>query len=94
MKIVLLSTAFLIIGGAILFYAMEQGNVLAAMHPIDKLLASLFQSITPRTAGFNTVDTAALTEGGTVLSMLLMLIGASPGSTGGGIKTTTIMVIL
>ncbi len=93
-KIVLLSTAFLIIGGAILFYAMEQGNVLAAMHPIDKLLASLFQSITPRTAGFNTVDTAALTEGGTVLSMLLMLIGASPGSTGGGIKTTTIMVIL
>ncbi|WP_242831849.1 potassium transporter TrkG [Desulfitobacterium hafniense] len=73
---------------------MEQGNVLAAMHPIDKLLASLFQSITPRTAGFNTVDTAALTEGGTVLSMLLMLIGASPGSTGGGIKTTTIMVIL
>ncbi len=93
-KIVLLSTAFLIIGGAILFYTMEQGNVLAAMHPIDKLLASLFQSITPRTAGFNTVDTAALTEGGTVLTMLLMMIGASPGSTGGGIKTTTIMVIL
>ncbi|MEA4970477.1 MAG: TrkH family potassium uptake protein [Candidatus Pelethousia sp.] len=93
-KIVLLSTVFLIIGGAVLFYIMEKGNTLSAMPPTDKLLASLFQSITPRTAGFNTVETAALTEGGTVLSMLLMLIGASPGSTGGGIKTTTITVII
>lgn len=93
-KIVLLSTVFLIIGGAVLFYIMEKGNTLSAMSPTDKLLVSLFQSITPRTAGFNTVDTGALTEGGTVLSMLLMLIGASPGSTGGGIKTTTVMVII
>lgn len=93
-KIVLLSTVFLIIGGAILFYIMEKGNTLAGLPPVGKLLASLFQSVTPRTAGFNTVDIAALTESGTVLSMLLMLIGASPGSTGGGIKTTTVIVIL
>lgn len=93
-KIVLLSTAFLIIGGAILFYIMEKENTLLGMEPINRILASLFQSVSPRTAGFNTVDIASLTEGGTVLSMLLMMIGASPGSTGGGIKTTTIMVIL
>jgi trk system potassium uptake protein TrkH len=93
-KMVLLATVFLIAGGAVLFYFMEKGNTLAQMTPVDKLLASLFQSITPRTTGFNTVDTDALTEGGTVLSMLLMMIGASPGSTGGGIKTTTVMVII
>ncbi len=93
-KIVIISTAFLIAAGAILFYFMEKSNTLAMMTPVDKLLASLFQSVTPRTAGFNTVDIGALSESGTVLSMLLMLVGASPGSTGGGIKTTTIMVIL
>ncbi len=93
-KIVLLFTAFLIIGGAFLFYIMEKDNTLLAMKPIDKLVASLFQSISPRTAGFNSVDMGVLTEGGTFLLMLLMIIGASPGSTGGGMKTTTIMVIL
>ena len=93
-KIVLLSTVFLITGGAVLFYIMEKKNTLAAMPAMDKFLASLFQSVTPRTAGFNTVDIAALTEGGLVLSMLLMMVGASPGSTGGGIKTTTVMVIM
>lgn len=93
-KLVLLSTAFLITGGALLFYLMEKENTLLGMNPLEQLLASLFQSITPRTAGFNTVDTGVLTEGGTLLSMLLMMIGASPGSTGGGIKTITVMVIL
>lgn len=93
-KLVMLSTVFLIVIGAILFYLMEKGNTLANLPPIGKVLASLFQSVTPRTAGFNTVDTAALTESGTALTMLLMLVGASPGSTGGGIKTTTVMVIL
>lgn len=93
-KIVLLTTTVLIAGGAILFYVMEKENTLAGMEPVDALLASLFQSVTPRTAGFNTVDMGTLSEGGSVLTMLLMMIGASPGSTGGGIKTTTIMVIL
>jgi trk system potassium uptake protein TrkH len=50
--------------------------------------------ITPRTAGFNTVDTGSLTDGGTFLTMVLMMIGASPGSTGGGIKTTTFVVMI
>lgn len=93
-KIVLLSTVCLIAAGAVLFYIMEKGNTLAALQPMDKVLVSLFQSITPRTAGFNTVDMAALREGSVVWIMLLMLIGASPGSTGGGIKTTTVMVIM
>lgn len=93
-KIVLLATSLLVVAGTALFYIMEKDNTLAGMAPGGKLLASLFQSVTPRTAGFNTVDMSALTEGGTALTMLLMLIGASPGSTGGGIKTTTIAVIL
>jgi len=93
-KVVLMTTFLLIAAGALLFYIMEKDNTLAGMTAAGKLLASLFQSVTPRTAGFNTVDMSALTEGGTALTMLLMLVGASPGSTGGGIKTTTIAVIL
>lgn len=93
-KIVLLTTMVLIVGGAVLFYVMEKDNTLAGLSPTGQVMASLFQSITPRTAGFNTVDTGALTEGGIALTILLMMIGASPGSTGGGIKTTTVMAIL
>ncbi len=93
-KIVLLVTFLLIITGAILFYIMEKDHTLAGIPPLGQLLASLFQSVTPRTAGFNSVDIGALSEGGIVLTMLLMLIGASPGSTGGGVKTTTVAVIL
>lgn len=93
-KVVLVSTAGLAALGAIMFYWLEKGHSLALMSGGERLLASLFQSITPRTAGFNTVDIAAMGEGGTALSMLLMMIGASPGSTGGGMKTTTVVVIL
>lgn len=60
----------------------------------DKILASFFQAITPRTAGFNTIDTGNLTTSSLFLTMLMMFIGASPGSTGGGIKTTTIGIIV
>ena len=60
----------------------------------ERALAALFQSCTARTAGFNTVDTAALTDGGKLLTMLLMFIGGSPGSTAGGVKTTTLTVLL
>lgn len=59
----------------------------------EKLLASMFASVTPRTAGFNTTDTAALSEGARMLTILLMFIGGSPGSTAGGIKTTTAVVV-
>lgn len=93
-KVVLVSTLILITLGAIMFYWLERDHSLALMNGGERLLASLFQSVTPRTAGFNTLDTAAMGEGGTVLSMLLMMIGASPGSTGGGMKTTTVVVII
>ena len=58
-----------------------------------KILASLFSSVTPRTAGFNTIDTGMLSDSSKLLTMLLMFIGGSPGSTAGGIKTTTALVI-
>ena len=57
------------------------------------MLAALFQSVTPRTAGFNTVDLAGLSQPGRLLTMLLMLTGGSPGSTAGGFKTTTLAVL-
>lgn len=60
----------------------------------DKILASLFQSVTPRTAGFNTVDLNSMTEISQTLMIVLMLIGGSPGSTAGGMKTTTFAVVI
>lgn len=93
-KIVLFVTAVLILGGAICFYLFEKNNLLIGMDTKGQVLSSLFGSVTPRTAGFNTTDTAAYTEATRMLTVILMFIGGSPGSTAGGIKTTTIMVIL
>jgi trk system potassium uptake protein TrkH len=93
-KIVLTATLVLIIVGTFLFYIFENQNSLADMHFSDKLLASMFQSITPRTAGFNTVDIGSLSESAHLLTILLMFIGGSPGSTAGGIKTTTFVVMI
>lgn len=93
-KIVLSTTIILILSGAFLFYLAERQNVLSQMTVSEKVLGSLFNSVTARTAGFNTTDTGALTEGGKFLTMLLMFIGGSPGSTAGGIKTTTLVVLL
>lgn len=93
-KIVLVVTAVLILGGAICFYLFEKNNLLLGMDTKGQVLSSLFGSVTPRTAGFNTTDTAAYTEATRMLTVILMFIGGSPGSTAGGIKTTTIMVIL
>lgn len=92
-KIVLLTTAVLVFGGAALFYLFERENLLAGMNTSGQILTSLFNSMTPRTAGFNTVDTAALTDASKLLTMILMFIGGSPGSTAGGVKTTTIVVL-
>lgn len=83
-KVVLSTTAVLILGGAMLLWLTE---------PIS-FLAALFQSITTRTAGFSTIDIGAMTNAGLLVIMILMFIGASPGSTGGGIKTTTFFVLL
>lgn len=92
-KIVLLSTAALVFGGAWLFYLFEQNHLLAGLAPQEKWLASLFSSVTARTAGFNTIDTAALTDASKLLTVILMFIGGSPGSTAGGVKTTTMVVL-
>ena len=83
-KVVLSTTAVLILGGAMLLWLTE---------PIS-FLAALFQSITTRTAGFSTIDIGAMTNAGLLVIMILMFIGASPGSTGGGIKTTTFFVLM
>jgi len=93
-KVVLISTFSLIALSFIVFMVLEKDTVLYGLSIKEKVMASIFHSITPRTAGFNTIDTASLSEGGTMFTMLLMFIGASPGSTGGGIKITTFVVII
>lgn len=93
-KMVLSTTLVLIIVGAVLFYLMERENVLAGLPVHEQIFSSFFNSVTARTAGFNTTDTGALTDASKLVTMILMFIGGSPGSTAGGIKTTTILVLL
>lgn len=93
-KVMLCSTGILIVGGALLFLFTERNGVFAGMPTSEKIMAALFQSVTPRTAGYNTVDNAALSDAGTLLTILLMFVGAGPGSTGGGIKVTTAAVVI
>ena len=93
-KIVITATAVLTIAGTILFLVTENDASLAGRNPLEKFLGALFCSVTPRTAGFNTVDTAALSNSGKLLTMLMMFIGGSPGSTAGGVKTTSMVVLL
>lgn len=88
-KIVLVTSAVLILGPALYFFFFEYGEL--GLH--DRLISSLFQSVTTRTAGFNTTDLAAMDESGTAVMIILMLIGGSPGSTAGGMKTTTVAVL-
>lgn len=90
--LVLLITAILIVGGSLLFFVFEYNNALKEHSFAGKIVTAFFQSVTTRTAGFNTVDTTLLTRSSVLLFLVLMIIGASPGSTGGGIKTTTIAV--
>ncbi len=95
-KIVILVTAVLIVGGTILMFIFEHNNpnTLANMNMGDKIVNSFFAAVTPRTAGFNSISTDGMTNAGNFLTILLMFIGGSPGSTAGGIKTTTIGVLL
>jgi trk system potassium uptake protein len=94
-KIVLTTTAVLLALGtlAVLFIEYSNPNTLGHLGFFDKILASYFQSVTPRTAGFNTLDYSAMFPATLVVTMLLMFIGASSGGTGGGVKTTTFAVI-
>ena len=93
-KLVLLTTFILVFGSAVLFYFFERNNLLVGMNTSGKILTSLFSSVTARTAGFNTVDTAALSDGSKLLTIILMFVGGSPGSTAGGVKTTTLVVLI
>ena len=88
-KIILCTTALLLVVPAVYFFCFEFVTL-----PIkERVLTSLFQSVTPRTAGFNTVELASLSEAGQCITIVLMLIGGSPGSTAGGMKTTTVAVL-
>jgi trk system potassium uptake protein len=88
-KLVLITTAILIVLGALLFYIFEKNHIVKGLSTETTILISFFQSITPRTCGFNTVDIGLLANDTILVMIILMFIGASPGSTGGGIKTTS-----
>ncbi len=92
-KLVLRVTGWLILCGALLFGLLEWGHILRDLPLSGKILASYFQAVTSRTAGFNTVDIGHLNAATQFLIIILMFIGASPGSTGGGIKTTTFALL-
>ncbi len=94
-KFVIVMTAFLIVGGAVIIFILEYNNpnTLQPLSLDQKILASFFQSVTTRTAGFNTIDQAGMTNFSKLFSSFLMFIGAAPGGTGGGVKVTTIAVI-
>ena len=95
-KVVLFCTVLLIVGGTLSFAFLEWYNpvTLGGMGVGDKLVNSLFQSVSARTAGFNTVDLAGMSTITKCMMCILMFIGAAPGGTGGGIKVTTFSVIL
>lgn len=93
-KIILISTIVLIITGSIITYYFEKDNTLKNLTFDQQILASIFQSITTRTAGFNTISINNLLIGTSLVYIMLMFIGASPGGTGGGIKTTTSFISL
>ena len=92
-KLTLLTTAVLLITGTVIYYIFERENTFAGMSEWQKILNAFFTSATTRTAGFNSVPTDELTTESKVITDILMFIGGSPGSTAGGIKTTTIAVI-
>jgi trk system potassium uptake protein TrkH len=93
-KVILASTAILIFVSAILFLITEWNWSMSGMTLPERILASLFQAVTPRTAGFNTIDTASLSSSGSLLTMILMFIGGAPGSAAGGIKISTFAVVM
>ena len=89
-KIILVTTTCLILLPAVFFFTFDLKNL-----PTGKrMLAAVFQSVTTRTAGFNTIDISEMSEASKAVMILLMLIGGSPGSTAGGMKTTTFTVLI
>ena len=95
-KLVLTATGVLLMSGMVLFLLFEAGNpaTMGGLTPPQKLLAALFQSVTCRTAGFNTIPQETLTDASKFLSSILMIIGGGPAGTAGGIKVTSVAVLL
>ncbi len=93
-RLALLATAILIFSGAAVIMLLEWNHAMSAMPSGDRVLVSLFHSITCRTAGFNTVDISQFQQGSQLFMIVLMFIGGSPGSIAGGVKTTTAAIIL
>ncbi|MBE6813707.1 MAG: Trk family potassium uptake protein [Ruminococcaceae bacterium] len=93
-KIALTASTALVLGGFVLFFICEKDASMQDMHIGQKLINALFCSVSPRTAGMNSVDFAKMSPAGILLTDILMLIGGNPGSTAGGIKTVTVAVLL
>jgi trk system potassium uptake protein TrkH len=93
-RVVLAASAVLVVVGWVVYGLTEWSHSLAGLPTLHKLTNALFQSVTLRTAGFNSVDLAHLAPATLLMLMIFMFIGASPGGTGGGIKTTTLVVLL
>ncbi len=92
-RLVLYVTITLIIAGTILFFVFENSNAMQGMTLKEKALVSLFHSITPRTAGFNTIDVGLLSNSALFMTIILMFIGGAPGGTAGGVKTSVVGVL-
>ncbi|MCX7387371.1 MAG: potassium transporter TrkH [Planctomycetales bacterium] len=92
-RLVIFVTLLLTLAATPLFAMFEWNNYLAGLPIGDKLVNSLFMSITPRTAGFNAIDYGQATDSANLLTMMLMTVGGSPGSTAGGFKTTTLAIL-
>jgi len=93
-KLMLALTAVFIVVGAIFFGLIEGNNAFAGMSPLDRAVNALFQSITPRTAGFNAVPQTMLRQPSRFLTILLMFVGGAPGSIAGGVKIATSYIVL
>jgi len=93
-RLVLATTAVLVVGGWLLFALFEWRGVLGQMSHLDRLANSFFMSVSPRTAGFNSIDYGQASDSSNLLTIILMMVGGSPGSTAGGMKTTTCAVLV
>ncbi len=93
-KIVIVTTSALLIGGTLIFYFTERNQAFATFNEWEKWLNSFFEAVTLRTAGFASFDQSALSDGSSFVSYVFMLVGGSPGSTAGGIKTVTFAIVI
>jgi trk system potassium uptake protein TrkH len=93
-RLVMVTSLILLLGAWPLYATFEWNGSLSSLEPADKICNALFMSTSARTAGFNTIDYATVTDSGNFLTILLMTVGGSPGSTAGGLKTTTFALIM